>query len=268
MEHLCREIGLAPEAAEAVAALDADPAFQPDIRRLLCAETWQEGLAQLKQTLGEDPKGFRMLCCQLRGAQNAWKTYEKLGLSRQIYADTMKAFARFVDEHIESYGTCAFDRGFWTVRQISCMLFRIGELEYELIRQNGRPVLSLHIPSDARMELPLLRSSVLQARQTLGAAFPDWAEAPIYCESWLLSPTLQTLLPAHSRILAFQRSFSITPLVPEENDVLQWVFKNPSLSPEELPEDTSLQRSLKAFLLAGGTFLNGEGFLCDDPFLS
>ena len=50
--------------------------------------------------------------------------------------------------------------------------------------------------------------------------------------------------------------------------MLQWVFKNPDLSPEELPEDTSLQRSLKAFLLAGGTFLNGEGFLCGDPFLS
>ena len=267
MEQLCREIGLAREAADAVCRLHADPDFCPHTEKLCRPETWQEGLAELKQALGEDPRGYRMLCSQLRCALEARRTYERLGLSREIYVETMKAFSRFVGEHIESYGFCAFDRGFWTVRQISCRLFRIGQLEYELTEQDGVPVIGLHIPSDADLTLPGLRQSYLQAREILNRTFPAWAGAPVCCESWLLSQDLPGLLPESSRILAFQRSFSITPQEQESVDVLQWVFQNPDLAPEELPQKTSLQRSLRAFLLAGGTFHNGEGVLMDEPFV-
>lgn len=40
-----------------------------------------------------------------------------------------------------------------------------------------------------------------------------------------------------------------------------WVFKNPRLPKEELPEDSGLQRKLKRFFLDGGEFLEGRGFL-------
>jgi len=37
---------------------------------------------------------------------------------------------------------------------------------------------------------------------------------------------------------------------------------------EKLPENTSLQRNVKAFLLSGGAFLSAEGVLAEEPFLS
>jgi hypothetical protein len=36
----------------------------------------------------------------------------------------------------------------------------------------------------------------------------------------------------------------------------------------ELPEKTSLQRNVKAFLLGGGAFLSAEGVLVEEPFLT
>ena len=78
------------------------------------------------------------------------------------------------------------------------------------------------------------------------------------CESWLLSPVLKDLLPPDSRILRFQRAFDLTPGSGDEREaVLQWVFRLTALQQETvsldtLPESTSLQKSLKRFLLSGG----------------
>lgn len=89
---------------------------------------------------------------------------------------------------------------------------------------------------------------------------------PIHCNFWLLSPTLKELLPEESHILQFQKSFRITPLGKSDCYRL-WVFKNPNLPVQEFPENTSLQRRLKAYLLDGGAFLDAEGILIQEPFL-
>lgn len=263
MEQLCREIGMPQEVTAQVLQWHRRADFSPELALLTREETWERGLAQLRSQLAPDPGGIKMLCCMLRCALDAWQQYAELGLSRQIYADTMGCFSRFVREHRRSYGVWGFDRDFWTVRQISCRLFRIGQLEYELCA-DGR--ISLHIPTDVCLELPLLRASWNQARAVLGRAFPAYAGAEMFCCSWLLSPQLRELLPEQSRILAFQRSFALTPVEAPSQGVAQWVFCDPTRPVADYPEDTSLQRHLKAFLLAGGVFHDGKGTLRPEPF--
>jgi len=266
MKQFCEKIGMPPQAIRAV--LEADGALSQalDVSALTREETWETGRKALLETIAPDPEGFRELACMLRCAMAARDTYDALGIGEEIYYDTFACFSRFVREHWASFGTYGFDRGFWTVRQVSCVLFRIGELEYELIRQEGRPVISLHIPSDARLELPALRASWEKAGEILGRAFPEYAGAPMYCHSWLLSPTLRELLPENSRILGFQRSFCITPLEGDNREYIQWVFKKEAESPEDFPEDTSLQRKIKALILKGGTLTDAKGYLSGDPF--
>lgn len=204
----------------------------------------------------------RQLCTALENRENGpWKD-----IPEEIWLDTMKCFTRFVKEHHRSLGYYGFDRDFWTTRQIGAKLFRIGQLEYELWEEDGNRAIGLHIPSDTRMDGRLLDESVEQARQFLRSYFPDWAEVPMECESWLLSPALIPLLPEHSHIRSFQRAFDIqsTDLAPM--DVLEWVFKlteaqQKRTALKDLPEDTSLQRSLKAFLLEGGRTGTARGVL-------
>ena len=254
------------EATAAVLHWHNDPDFTPDLSSLTCPQTWEEGRKELLTALGDDPDGFKELCCMLRCALAAKLEFDRLGFSETVYYDTMGCFSRFVREHKESYGRYGFDRGFWTVRQISCKLFRIGQLEYELAALDGKTAISIHIPTDVQLELPLLRRSYTEAREIIGAAFPEYREVPMFCNSWLLSPTLEALLPPGSHILQFQRSFRRIALDPTATGYVQWVFKNPKLPVEAYPENTGLQRRLKAFLLNGGTFVTAKGVLVQEPF--
>lgn len=266
MEQLCKQIGMPPEATGQILAIHGDPAFSPPLHKLTRQAFWQEGLAELKAYVGEDPGGWKQLCSMLRCALAAKEEYRKAGLSETVYYHTMGCFSRFVREHRESYGHDGFDRGWWTVRQVSCRLLRIGELEYELLSPEEGGTVALHIPTDASLEETGLRTSWEEAKRIISRHFPAYGEAPMTCHSWLLSPVLGELLPPHSNILRFQSSFDIRTLSTPNQGVILWVFKNPKLPPEQYPEDTSLQRALKAFLLGGGTFWDARGVLHTDPF--
>lgn len=230
-------------------------------------ENWESHLAALRETLGEDPDGIKLLAAMLLSAEDTWKQYEAHGIGWDIFTETMTCFPRFVREHMETFGRYGFDRWWWVPRQLSCRLFRIGVLEYELTEEAGQNIISLHIPGGADLSEGVLRESYLAARSLIGRCFPGWAEAPMVCWSWLLSPTLRELLPPASRILGFQSNFTITSRPQSGNGFLLWVYKRTDLPYEALPEETSLQRKLKAHLLAGGTFPDGRGVLSPDPFL-
>lgn len=209
--------------------------------------------------------GLPVLALHLQQACFAWEQYRVLGISEDIYIDTMGCFSRFVREHLVSFGTYGFDRDFWTTRQTGCRLFRIGQLEYELLTENGQNLVSIHIPSDAVLKLPLLRKSWEDAKALIDRTFPEFREANWVCGSWLLSPNLKELLPETSNILKFQKSFRLSAAYAEE-DFREWVYKRTDIPDRDLPENTTLQRNLKRFLLAGGSFLSGEGTLIPDPF--
>ena len=261
MEQFCRKINMPQEVTRKMVELHASLEEYPCLALLMEEATWPEGLEQIKEAVGEDPQGFKRLCSMLRCAMKAKDTYDRLGISEEIYVDTMAAFSRFVRENMDSYGFYGFNRGFWTTRQVSCKLFRIGQMEFELTTKDGTPVVSLHIPTDVDLRYEVLRPSMAEGLAELYRIFPEYADKPVYCHSWLLSPILKDMLPPASNILRFQEMFDIQIDEAPGNDVLLWVFKNPKLPKKDLPEDTSLQRKLKRFYLEGNQFKDGKGYL-------
>lgn len=261
MQQFCRNINMPHEVAQKLTELDRTLEVYPCLGLLMREETWAQGLEQLKEALGEDPGGMKRLCSMLRCALEARAEYDRLGISEEIYVDTMAAFSRFVREHRESYGCYGFDRGSWTPRQVSAKLFRIGQMEYELTTLEGEPIVSLHIPTDVDLRPEVLRPSLREGLETLYRLFPEYAGKKVYCRSWLMSPLLRDFLAPGSNILRFQEMFDMLPETPTGNDVKLWVFKNPRLPAEEFPENTSLQRKLKRFFLDGGQFPEGKGYL-------
>ena len=204
------------------------------------------------------PDGADVLIRQLTEAVESRNYGSWHRLPENIWLDTMKCYPRFISEHRRSYGFDGFDRGGWTAtRQVRARLFRLGELEYELLEENPTSrCISLHIPSDAKLAPDLLNVSVKKARDFLSEFFPDWADLPLYCESWLLSPRLREWLPATSHIIRFQNAFDIEETDLTDEFALEWVFhiaegQRAGMDPAALPETTSLQRRMKAALLAG-----------------
>ena len=174
LAEFCEKIALPDQVVERVLSVPEVP--EDLLVQLRTPELWPLGRAAVKAYLKPDADGFGELAAQL---QCALKTRETYRFSEEIFVETMKCFTRFVCEHLESYGRYGFDRGFWTVQQLSGVLYRIGELEYE-IREDA---IHLHIPSDAVLEPERLRRSWEAARAMLG-------EGEMVCHSWLLSPDL------------------------------------------------------------------------------
>ena len=204
-----------------------------------------------------------LVCCG-----ETWKLYDSLGISNEIYIATLKCFPRFIEEHFESYGTYGFDRDFWTMREISGHLFRLGALEFELTVEDGAKAVHIHIPSDADLSCRARRSSYAAARTFISRFFPAYTDAPFICTSWLLSPALKECLPESSRILSFQSEYEVTEVFPNHDQFLTWVYKRPDIPLADLPEDTSLQRNLKKYLLAGRKVGEAAGRLLPCAFRS
>lgn len=226
---------------------------------LLGISTFEEATNALRARLSPDEDGAKILSVMLDAATMSAKEYAKRGISKEIFFDTMGAFSRFVRERRAGYGDWAFDRWWWTGRQLSLKLFRLGALEYELCEEGGREV-SLHIPSGCDLSEEAVDASLCAAEAFLTAHFPAYLGAPFVCTSWLLSPALGPLLPQGSRIAAFRSRFQIEAVYGDES-YKGFLFGNSSLAPEDFPERTSLQRAVKAVVLRGENVGSARGIL-------
>ncbi len=257
LEELYQLIGLQPEVIEKLklCADIMDPApLELSLRRMTERETAPQAYEELKKLLGEDEGNFKMLYCHLTCACRIWEKYQEKGIPLQIYTATMRCFARFLSECRHRRGVMFFDRGWWTCRQVSLSLLRIGTLEYELIRCEKKDMIGVHIPSDADLSPDSVDESLRLAEDFFDTYFPEYRFETYRCDSWLLSQPLAALLPAASNILAFQKRFRIVSENPQGRGVMEWLFRVPDETAyEQLPEDTGLQKKVKALLLAGGS---------------
>ncbi len=225
-------------------------------------KTAYEAHQKIVAAFPEDEGSLHSMCCQLEVVRRQYDKYMEMGISEEIFVDTMKAFTRFVNEHFEKYGEYVYDRDGWSYRQASMCLFRIGLLEYEFYEYKGEKVLSVHIPSDTKLADEKVGESIQKAKEFMAKFYPEYAGCRMYCESWLLAPKLQELLPETSNIVKFQKRFAMFAADYEDKGCVYWVFKAPKDTPfEQLREDTTLRRKIKEILLAGGGIGWGAGYI-------
>lgn len=80
------------------------------------------------------------------------------------------------------------------------------------------------------------------------------------CGSWLLAPALNGLLPEGSGIRRFTGDYRLYDVDEKDQEFYEWLFGG--YKPvEELPDRTSLQRAVKAYLAARGRLGMARGVL-------
>ncbi len=258
---LCDLIGLQPEGKARVTALDRTLPQTDLIRGLLDPATAWKTYRALEALCPGDDLGFTMLTYQLRAAGETYRRYREKGISPAIFAATMGCYQRFLREHLQSYGCYGFDRGWWSHRQLSMTLFRLGELELEF--RDEEKLIHLHIPSDAKIDLSACRASYLAMENFVAEYYPQRLSYRYCVDSWLLSPALKKVLGPGSRILAFQDCFTVEHWEQTGNEFMEWVYGRLDIPYESLPETTTLQRNLKPYLLSGGQIGSAWGYLKD-----
>lgn len=128
--------------------------------------------------------------------------------------------------------------------------------DWELHLAPGERAVAVHIPEGADLSPDKIDSSLEEAKEYYGKSL-------FVCDSWLLDPHLKFILPEKSRIISFMERFYKMPLKAECPQILERVMGF-DCSMERLknyPCSTSLQISLKKYLLEGKEMFTTAGFL-------
>lgn len=224
------------------------------LNQLIHMDTAAEAQKYLENYFQDDEDKIKMLFCHLECARRIYEKYGEKKIPDEIFIETMKCFTRFIGECGKKNGRLFFDRAFWTYRQLSMNIFRIGALEYQFVEHEGEKAIGVHIPSDADLSKQSVDDSLEMAKVFFRTYYPDYKYTRYTCDSWLLSPALKELLPETSNILSFGGRFDIIEEDREAKDCMEWLFQVPADTDyEKLPEKTSLQKKAKKWLLDGGT---------------
>ena len=268
LRALCKTIAMPDEVTDCAAriasdrkALCAAPYFEALLLPASAAEAQAKITEAVRQRFTEPEAGFVELTVSLAGALRVKEDYERDGIPEEIFIDTMKCFSRFVGEVKLRTGAYGFDRFVWTWRQLTRQIYRLGTLEIDL-RDRASGSICIHIPSDAALNVLNCRASYRRALDFLARFYPDVPVHEFACRTWLLSPIIADVLRDDSRIRQFQLDYTLCESDPDSDAGFRWLFGKPAGFPlEDLPEDTSLRRAMKARMLAGGHIGVGGGVI-------
>lgn len=228
---------------------------------------WEDFLKGLKSAVGPDPEGMSVLWEMLDIAMTrTLPIYERKGIPEEIFTESMKFCTRAIRDYRKAYGRFRFEREWWFPRQLCPLEFRVGVLEYEYVETPEERYISVHIPSDADFSPVKVDESLRDFDDFCGCFCPEWRGLRKKCISWMMVPALGQLLKSDSNIMSFQNRFQITGVDPDATGFLGWVYPGFSGDWADLPEDTSLRREMKKYLLNGGKIGSAEGILKEAAF--
>lgn len=203
------------------------------------------------------------------------RLYRERGISREIALDTMRDLRIKLVECKSMYGCWGTFVAWWFRYHAKLRLFTLGRLQFEPIAfpydgykdliKKGETVYNCHIPSGAPLAVPEVIDAFKRAYSFFGAR--EDGLLPIYCSSWLLYPPTASLYPDGSNLKRFYELYDIIHQRTDERFSNFWrVFALP-YSEEALktaPEDNSLRRAFKKYLLKGGRLGDGQGVIIFD----
>ena len=264
IRQLCEGICLPAPARERVLAFAETfdfAAVEGQLCRFQSRGDMMQACEELRAILGEDGDHMKILACMLYASAQIHDLYRARGISDEVYLATMGCYTRFLGETLQRTGRLDFDRWWWTVRQAGFQLFRVGEMEYEIVRGEKETYIDMHIPSDADFAPAAVDASLEMAGEFFARAFPELAGCEYRCHSWLLARELREMLSPQSNILRFQERFEILSEDEGDTECIEWVFRRDGADFASLPENTSLQRKMKAHFLSGGVIHGAKGRL-------
>lgn len=138
---------------------------------------------------------------------------------------------------------------------------RIDLHDVELLLAPGMPVTGIHIPADGPLDDDEVTQSLADASRRLGRLGRGTVVG--VCDSWLMDAALERFCPADGNIVRFMRRFLRYPIHADHPMIIERVFGwgADSLAIDELPERSSLQRRLKAYLAEGGRVQDAGGLI-------
>ena len=121
--------------------------------------------------------------------------------------------------------------------------------------------IEIHIPIATSLKKEDVVASIDMAK-TAAKKYFGLEDVDFCCYSWLLSPQVNDYLNETSNIRQFYEMFEVEAKDDCESDIRNHLFNDTAKVPfEKLPENSSLQKSIKQALMVGVKFYRGKGTL-------
>lgn len=211
-------------------------------------------------------KQFRLFSLRLllELAADCEKEYKKQGISRQIYLDTFRDIALWCDNCRKDFQEWGIDEISWLRFHVCLEVFTLGRLSFQKIKlmedipqlglSKDQEVVEVHVAQGQPLKIQECMESFEAAME-----FYHQDHLIFWGESWLLNPALQGLVDKDANIVQFQKIFTIYTLDETSRQGEMRVFGFVSDNVEDYPENTQLQRNLKAYLKQHANFGMGKG---------
>lgn len=196
--------------------------------------------------------------------------YERLCISDEIFYDTMQDITIWCKNN-SNKGLKNYN---WIKNHLKCELFKIGRLQFQLYPcknktlnyskmpfEYGDNLVYIHIPQGEKLNYADCVLSLKKANEFFSHYFPDYEYNYYFSESWLLFDENYLFMQSSSNILQFQSLFEIVDSLPIDVQAFERIFGKRHLFKKRYPENTSLQRSAKNFILHGGRMGIGIGVI-------
>ena len=203
--------------------------------------------------------------------------YQNRGLPDQLCRETLLDLKYKLEECRAVYGVIGTFVTEWFTRHFRCELFALGRLQYERHPfeyesygnrlSRGDMVYKCHIPASG----PITPESVTESLRIAHAFFQKELKdgiLPVFCSSWMLYPPHnERVFKEGSNLNRFFELFDVIEAIPlPENEDFWRIFNRTYLKDAvpTSPENTSLQRAFKRFLLEGNDMGKGKAILLFD----
>lgn len=136
--------------------------------------------------------------------------------------------------------------------------------ENAALREYGDLSVSYMLSRGVDLSPESIDESLRLATRLTRERYPEFDAKAIHFVSWMLDPRLAEMLGEDSRLTKFLSRFSKHPCKSDGNAVFTCVFPGKPESLDDLPEDTSLQRKIKAHYLGGGYIHSFAGVITEE----
>lgn len=161
------------------------------------------------------------------------------------------------DIYNRKYESIRISQMLWGSYFITGKLIEVGRLQYACYGD----CIKIHIPPGSKLDFDEVKKSIQNSKGEIKKYY-NKENVDYCCKSWLLSKQIKQMVNEESNISKFQSLFTI-----EEGDsciknILNFVYSTTQIEDYNLlPENTSLQKQIKEYLIKGNDIKEGKGKL-------
>ena len=166
----------------------------------------------------------------------------------------------FLEDEQNFYGYGVFDNVMSTKRQT------FAKSEWECVGRPNDVCFNIHVPAGSDISRETVMAACADAKRIVAKRYPELPEIRLVLGiSWLLNPKLKEIQGEQARTTQFMECFTKYPnRDPNGSSMIKFVFGKDYDDYNDLPENTSLQRKMKALYLSGSCLHKYTGVIYID----